>query len=500
VRARIRLPHCSLIDIAALMLPVWLAIIISHTTADADLWGHLRFGLDFLSGRGLPSADPYSFTSDVTWINHEWLSEALMGVAFVAGGAPGLNALKFAVIGGIAWIVWRTLTRVNDPTGSALVLTSLVLLTTYTRTQVLRPQLFSVLLFALTLDLLERSDVSWNRRWIGLPLVFCTWANCHGAWIVGYAALCVYVSVEAWEQRTVRAAGHAVALMLAVAAVTLVNPYGPAHWSFLRNTVGLSRTDISDWAPFIELPPAIIFIDTILPALAMVSAAACRRAPKPRHAAVIGLLAFATWRVGRVDAFLQIAIAILLGPTIVQALHVAGRSLDRFERLSTRSALHGLAATIVVLGACAAAARQMTHIAIEGPWIPDRDAIPFLQADARSARLLTWFDWGEYAIWHLSGAGIKVSMDGRRETVYSDRVLADHWALYRNARDAWQYPDRIGADQIWLPKRFPIVAVLQSHGWHVAFESDRSVVLSRAATTTLIASSRQTSPLFFPGE
>jgi hypothetical protein len=481
------------------MLPVWLLIIISHTTADADLWGHLRFGLDFLSGHGLPSADPYSFTSDVIWINHEWLSEVLMAAAFVAG-APGLNALKLAVIGGIAWIVWRTVARVKGATGSAVLLTSLVLLATYTRTQVLRPQLFSVLLFALTLDLLERSDASWTRRWIGLPLVFCTWANCHGAWIVGYAALSAYVSVEAWEQRTVRAAVRAVGLMIAVAAVTLINPYGPNHWSFLRNTVGLSRTDISDWAPFAELPTAIIVIDAILPALAMGSAAACRRIPKPRHAAVIALLAFATWRVGRVDAFLQIAIAIFLGPTIVEALQVAGRSLDRFERLSTRSALHGFAATVVVLGACAAAARQMTHIAIEGPWIPDRDAVPFLQAEARDARLLTWFDWGEYAIWHLSGAGIQVSMDGRRETVYSNRVLADHWAFYRNAQGAWQYPDRIGADRIWLPKRFPIVAVLQNHGWHVAFESDRSVVLSRAATRTLIASSRQTSPLFFPGE
>ena len=29
------------------------------------------------------------------------------------------------------------------------------------------------------------------------------------------------------------------------------------------------------------------------------------------------------------------------------------------------------------------------------------------------------FDWGEYVLWHL-GRGVKVSMDGRRETVYSD--------------------------------------------------------------------------------
>ena len=31
------------------------------------------------------------------------------------------------------------------------------------------------------------------------------------------------------------------------------------------------------------------------------------------------------------------------------------------------------------------------------------------------------FDWGEYVLWHL-GPAIKVSIDGRRETIYSDET------------------------------------------------------------------------------
>ena len=60
MRFRFRVPRCSLLDIAALMVPLWLAVLASHTGADADLWGHLRFGLDILAGKGLPTADPYS--------------------------------------------------------------------------------------------------------------------------------------------------------------------------------------------------------------------------------------------------------------------------------------------------------------------------------------------------------------------------------------------------------------------------------------------------------
>ncbi len=36
-----------------------------------------------------------------------------------------------------------------------------------------------------------------------------------------------------------------------------------------------------------------------------------------------------------------------------------------------------------------------------------------------SGRLAVWFDWGQYAIWHLSPR-LRVSWDGRRETVYSE--------------------------------------------------------------------------------
>src|SRR5215218_10450633 len=67
--------------------------------ADPDLWGHLRFGLDAIRDRALTSVDPYSFTSDVPWTNHEWLSEVAMGAAYLAGGVPGLLALKVLLIG-----------------------------------------------------------------------------------------------------------------------------------------------------------------------------------------------------------------------------------------------------------------------------------------------------------------------------------------------------------------------------------------------------------------
>jgi hypothetical protein len=90
-------------------------------------------------------------------------------------------------------------------------------------------------------------------------------------------------------------------------------------------------------------------------------------------------------------------------------------------------------------------------------------------------------------------------MDGRRETVYSEKMLADHWAFYRNVGEASGYPETIGADEIWLPKRLPIVPVLRERGWHALFESGESVVLSRDAQPTLVAAAAHPALAFFPG-
>src|SRR5262245_30284221 len=68
--------------------------ICTHARVDPDLWGHLRFGLDTASSHRLSITDPYSFTQDVPWINHEWLSETTQAIAYRTGGVLGMMLLK----------------------------------------------------------------------------------------------------------------------------------------------------------------------------------------------------------------------------------------------------------------------------------------------------------------------------------------------------------------------------------------------------------------------
>jgi hypothetical protein len=59
-------------------------------------------------------------------------------------------------------------------------------------------------------------------------------------------------------------------------------------------------------------------------------------------------------------------------------------------------------------------------------------AVDVLERSGVEGNMATYFDWGEYAIWHLY-PDIRVSMDGRRETVYSESVYQEYLAFQRGS-------------------------------------------------------------------
>jgi hypothetical protein len=158
-------------------------------------------------------------------------------------------------------------------------------------------------------------------------------------------------------------------------------------------------------------------------------------------------------------------------------------------------------AAVVLLFAtyvAATAVQNFRVVYVRGAWLPDRAAAMFLRDTRPGARVLTWFDWGEYAVWHLSPSDIRVSMDGRRETVYSQRVLSDHQRFYRGDPQMVDYPDRIGADHVWLPSHFTIVDPLLARGWTKVLDTGKSVVLARAGSLSAYSDPSPNGPAVFP--
>ena len=93
--------------------------------------------------------------------------------------------------------------------------------------------------------------------------------------------------------------------------------------------------------------------------------------------------------------------------------------------------------------------------------------------------MLTWFDWGEYAIWHF-GPAMQVSMDGRRETVYSDETIQAHRRFYAADATALPYLQALNPDYIWVPNRIPIAHRLAETSWTRVFQGSISSVFARS--------------------
>jgi hypothetical protein len=469
---------------------------LARTAPDADLWGHLTFGRDIVHAGRVHGADPYSFTSDRPWINHEWLAEAMMWIAYSAGGAAGLAALKLMLAcaaGGALLATWRQQPLRPAVRDSMLFLTALA---TWPLVATIRPQAFSASLFAVLLFVLHRAREGRTRWLLALPLVFAVWVNVHGGWIVGAGTLAVFVACSwcdpAWPTRS---RALLLASACASALATLCNPYGASMLGFLTETVRPARVDIIEWQPATRVPIVGLLLWTIPTAVAAFGAWRRRRTPSLSSLVVVLLLAVGSFRVIRLVGFYALAVAFLMPPRI--QLSAAN---DGTTRLKTAATWWRPIVTCGALVAIAVIAFGRT-LAMDGEWLPEREATSFIKAHDLRGRMLTWFDYGEFAIWHFSPA-IRVSMDGRRETVYSEALRERHWRIYTNAPDALDEVARLDPDYVWLPATLPVVNRLEASGWCALFSGPRSVLLSlsrQSACVTTSTSQPTSVPRTFPG-
>jgi hypothetical protein len=457
------------------LLAIWgglSALLIAATRTDPDLWGHARFGLDFLRTRTLPAIDPYSFTQDRPWINHEWLSEALTAAAFREGGPAGIVLLKVTVAACAIAILLFQLRRaspvVATNVATAAIVSALPLIGT------MRPQIWSLLCLASLMLFLSPDGQPTVVRTLALCALFAAWANLHGGWITGAAALGLYSLMRAI--RNPRRCVVWIAIFGAAMSATLVNPYGATLWRFLAETVRASRPDISEWQPFSLHEPAIMWISVLVPIVVLGLLARRGRArPGAETWAIALLLIAAGLRVSRVAPLVAPAVLVLLGPAI--AARWGG--MGRLPAVRAAALLIFAIPVVTVIAAVRApVAAAFRCIPIQDAWAPDREAAACLEG--LHGRLWVAFDWGEYVIWHF-GPQLQVSIDGRRETVYTDDIIRWHRAF--DLGESWARARFLAAkpEYVWLRNdRLDVREWLASHGYRVDARTTLSFIAVRA--------------------
>lgn len=473
--------------------PLWLpwfacvAILLTATGTDPDLWGHVRFGLDWLDARTLPAIDPYSFTQDRPWINHEWLSEALMAAAYRAGGSAGLVLLKVLIMGTAIAMLGARIQGATPIVRASIMMLAIVGALPLSAT--VRPQLWSLLGLVLLATFLNQERPT-PRRILLAAALFAAWANLHGGWITGGGALALHAVIRSIRAPRDRTAWLVMGLLCLLA--TLLNPYGTGLWRFLAATVRASRPDIGEWQPFSSSEPPIMWVSIVAPTV-LVLLLVRQRATRPpiETSAVVVLLIAAGLRVSRVAPLVCPAALVLLAPFVRSA----------WGRLGNWAAPSGAAAVIMlapgIVGIAAAGppvTRVMRCLPISADWAPD--LVTGARLQGLSGRLWVTFDWGEYAIWHF-GPALRVSVDGRRETVYSDDVVQWHRAVERGEPDALMRMVALQPEYVWLrSSKAKAHAWLLEHGYRIDVETPSAFVAVRADLPLLPPAATPLAPCF----
>jgi hypothetical protein len=448
--------------------------LLAPTEADPDLWGHVRFGLDLLDSGQVVRGDVYSYlTGDQLWVNHEWLSEAIMAIAFRGAGAAGLIALKVAIGLAVAGLlVWH----LNGVLGARNRLLAALLMTAYGVAVILpgvrslRPQAFTYLLFLIVLLLVHRAERGRGRMlWVAVPL-FAVWANLHGGFVAGLGVLIVWLVTRMLTSRDWRPAAAGAVVVVAAGAATLVNPYGVGLWMFLARTLG-PRPDIAEWQ---AVPLASAEGVAYLAVLAFGAIGAMRALRERRWTAAI---LFACGAVLPFVARRHLPLFVLI-TLVFCAEHVYGPRLSSMPTRGSRGAdrFRPLVASALLIEAIVLIALTLPHLArirVNPAEFPVA-ATTRLARSGVAGNLAVDFDWGEYVLWHV-GPRVKVSVDGRRETVYSDAAYEEN-VQFTNGAGQW---DRLltqhSTDLALISTRARVFSLLsQRPDWELLMEDASS--------------------------
>lgn len=447
----------------------------SITIADPDLWGHLRFGLDILESGSIPKEDTYSYlTKGQNWINHEWLAEYLFASVWVLGESAGLILLKTVVtsltFGLIYW--WLVKKDFNPVRGGILLILVLIMLWSFILP--VRPQIFTILFFAILLFIIVNAENGKYHYLWAAPIILALWANLHGGFLAGLGVLLLWFLMhflfhkENWMS--------ILPPVLVSCLSFLLNPYGLDLITFLLRTATESRLDISDWQPIsIRSLPGILYLSLVV--ISLLGLVYSKHERKPVLVilylviCVLPLLAF------RHIQLFSAGVLLLAGEHVFSAWNrFWKRSKTEFRLKSLISAIPFIAGLLILI---AILPRNLSQITIPSAVHP----FPFqvkelLKNSDVEGNLVVIFNWGEYIIWHL-GPEVKVSMDGRRETVYSEDIYQEYLDFHHGTGDWDAVLTKHETDMALVRKSTATFNLMMlNQDWELVYEDDFSALFA----------------------
>jgi len=456
---------------------------------DPDFWWHLRAGQLILAGKALLATDPFTYTvSTHHWTMHEWLTEALFALMHAAGGL-GLIVLVLSALTwfGIVWILLRA--RLRKP--NLFVLGTGLLLAVVAGYPIWGPraQMITFAFSCLLLLLVERHLVRGGRLiWLLVPL-FLLWSNLHSGFIIGLGFIAVVIAAEFAGSRLGLpdgAPGSRVKTLLfvlvACAAVAMINPNGPAILVYAFQTQGSAAQQslILEWhSPDFHDWEVRAFELMLLSVAALVVA---NRRLRARDAALLVVAtALALQSVRHIALFVAAVTPIWIDQAdmFVRRVHRPARQRRRTPA-PLRFRVVTFSAVVLVIAGYYAGGRLIPDMRTQESSLAYARQFPvcatrWLAAARQPLHIFNQYGEGGYLAYRLSAQGDRVFIFGDA-ALMGDAMLQTYGNVEGVQPDWDSIIRKAGSDIVLFDTDTPLADVMQtSPGWVKVYQDPMSV-------------------------
>jgi hypothetical protein len=460
---------------ALLAIPALLCVHAARIN-DPDIWWHMRTGEWIVSHHAVPRVDLFSrFGAGRPWAAYTWLFDLLSFGVFRRFGMAGIVGYSAGMVLAITVAVEHLLKRLQSDFSLVALLTfgtcvSIAPLFTP------RPWMFSILFFALEMDILMHARKTGRVRELAwLPVLFALWSNLHiqfvdGLVMLGLAAAEALVAGWGVGERTRLRLGWAAAGLAGSAAATLANPFGWHIYGVARDLAG--QPGVMDRIAELKAMRFRDPCDFCILFLAMASAAVLGRGRRLRLFET-GMLVFAAIVSFRSERDVWV-MATVSAAILASALGDRGRVAVRLPGWATMLAIAG--AGLAVLGGFRGmgVSNERLESAVAKS-LPVR-AVEAIRAQGWAGPVFNGFDWGGYLIW---GLRMPVTIDGRA-AFYGDAAIDRSVATWSAEPDWADDSALMSAGLVVGPVEAPLTQVLRLDGrFGLVYQDDVAAVFVR---------------------
>jgi hypothetical protein len=451
---------------------------------DGDLPRHLAIGRYVLAGHLPPVNDIFSHTvPGAPFAPHKWLSGVLFYLAYMLFAEKGMVILSAAALATtFTWIYTESVSRVGLRLPVFLLVIWGAAITSLH--WIIRPHIFTMLLFAVWLILTDRLARGERVPIWYFPALMFLWNNIHGEYISGFLITGAYLAGWVWDyffnrEKTAVGTGKQLAIVAGLSAfVTLLNPISLRAWgtvtSWMGNQYLMSHTDETMPPNFIETK---FFILLAFLAFSLFLLAMKREKLSTGQAIALAGFSALTLFSARNVHFYGVAAPFLLAPTLLGSLSVpiVKRYETFFATMDSVSTGVFWPLIVIVLGIVLLAFTPLGQDQRFSPGYFPVQAVNWLKSHPQDGEMFNPFDWGGYLSFELPQKKVFIDSQG---DVYGEAFIRKYEQVV-TLRPGWEdILDQYKVRWALIPADWALTDALLSEGWQEVFRDETSVVLT----------------------